>query len=196
MLRGRVKLILIVLLVAVGLGVGAGLLLPRYLESASRPLQIANTATLLRQVQSLSQLVTVKYVLEKVVILEDVKWYGESRVLLVAHGIVKAGVDLSQLNEKHIELSGTKVRIHVPMATVTDAYLDDQKTRVIERSTGMLRSFDKDLEQVARRQAVDDIRRAARASGIYEDADDRAAKQLQALFRMAGFTEIEVVKQK
>ena len=50
-----------------------------------------NTATVLVQVQTLSQLVTVKYVMEKVVALEDVQWYGESRVLLIAHGIVKAG---------------------------------------------------------------------------------------------------------
>ena len=40
---------------------------------------------------------TVKYVLEKVVVLEDAKWYGENRVILVAHGIVKAGVDLQKL---------------------------------------------------------------------------------------------------
>jgi len=61
-------------------------------------LHMENTATVVEQVQTLSDLVTVKYVLEKVVILEDVKWYGENRVLLLAHGIVKAGIDLKRIN--------------------------------------------------------------------------------------------------
>jgi len=38
-------------------------------------------------------------VLEKVVILEDAKWYGENRVLLLAHGIVKAGMDLKRVTQ-------------------------------------------------------------------------------------------------
>ena len=54
-----------------------------------------NTATVLRQVQTLSQLVMVKHAMEKVVVMEDVKGFGESRVLLVANGVVKAGVDFS-----------------------------------------------------------------------------------------------------
>ena len=56
--------------------------------------RIAATPEVLVQVKGLSQLVTVKYVIEKVVILEDVsRWYelslGESRLLMLAHGIVK-----------------------------------------------------------------------------------------------------------
>jgi hypothetical protein len=38
----------------------------------------------------------------------------------------------------------------------------------------LLRSFDKDLEQNARKQAVEDINRAARNGGILKDADERA----------------------
>src|SRR5688572_13615057 len=72
---------------------------------------IAKTPSVIKQVQSLNQLVTVKYVMEKVIILEDVKWFGENRLLMVAHGIVKAGVDLSDLKEEDITVSGNKVTI-------------------------------------------------------------------------------------
>src|SRR5580658_10305965 len=53
---------------------------------------------LLVKVQTLSQFVTVKYSLEKVVEYDDATWYpyGDSRVVLVAHGVVKAGIDLSR----------------------------------------------------------------------------------------------------
>ena len=134
-----------------------------------------------------------QYVMEKVVILEDVKWIaglGESRVLLLAHGIVKAGVDLGQLGPNDITVSGNKITVKLPPTKITEAYLDETQTRVIERTTGLLRTFDKDLEQNARVQAVGDIRRGARTSGILKDADQRAQAQLTALFKQLGFEEV------
>ena len=171
-------------------GILLGTYLGRLLPSAGG-MKSYNTATLLKQVQSLSELVTVKYVIEKVVVLEDVKWYGENRVLLLAHGIVKAGVDLSRLKPDDISVSEKKITIKLPPAQILDAYLDDKKTQIIERSTGLLRGFDKDLEQTARQNATDDIGRAARVGGIGKDADQRARDQLKRLFLQMGFTEVE-----
>ena len=55
----------------------------------------------------------------------------------------------------------------------------------------MLRQFAKYLEQNARSQAVDDIRRSARYSGILRDAEERARAQLTNLFTQLGFAEVE-----
>jgi hypothetical protein len=74
-----------------------------------------------------------------------------------------------------------------------DAYLDESKTQIIERSTGLLRLFDKDLETVARQHAVMDIRRAAREEGILTDAEDRAQAQIRALLLRLGFEEVEIL---
>jgi len=143
-----------------------------------------------QQVQTLSDLVTVKYVMEKVVILEDAKWYGESRVLLLAHGIVKAGIDLKRITADDVTISGKSISIKLPPPQVTDAYLDDKQTQVIDHETGMLRVFDKDLEQTARENAVDDIQRAARNAGILKDADERARLELELFLREAGFEQV------
>jgi hypothetical protein len=155
--------------------------------------RMLNTATVLQQVQTLSELVTVKYVMEKVVIFEDVKWYpgGDNRVLLVAHGNVLAGVDLSQLKAEDISASGTTLKIKLPPPRISAAFLDENKTHVIERTTGLLRLFDKDLEQAARQIAVGDIHRAAREAGILKDAESRARDQLKLLFLQAGFERVE-----
>ncbi|MDX1953362.1 MAG: DUF4230 domain-containing protein [Verrucomicrobiota bacterium] len=153
--------------------------------------RVINSSAIVRQVQGLSELVTVKYVIEKVIILEDPKWYGESRVLLLAHGICKAGVNLKEFKEEHIEIQGKKVIVRLPMEQITDVYLDEQKTQVIERSTAITRQFDKDLEQNARRQAVEDIRRAARNNGILTDSRERAEMQIRQLFLLAGFEKVE-----
>jgi hypothetical protein len=158
-----------------------------------------NTPVLLKQVQTLSQLVTVEYVLEKAVVWNDppnnlLSLLGETsynRILLLAHGIVKAGVDLSRLKPDDLRVEGNKVVIVLPPAQITDAYLDDTQTKVIERTTGFLRSFDKDLEQNVRQDAVDDIRRAARTGGILNDAETRARTELADLFLELGFQQVE-----
>ncbi len=151
-------------------------------------LHFMDTATVVKQVQTLSELVTVKYVMEKVVVLQDAKWYGDNRVLLLAHGIVKAGIDLKDIAPGDIAISGKKINLHLPPPKITDAYLDDKLTQVIviDHSTGLLRTYDKDLEQIARQNAVDDIQRAARISGILRDADERAKLQLALFLHQAG----------
>lgn len=153
-----------------------------------------NTASVLQQVQTVSELVTVKYVIEKVVILEDVKWvagWGENRVLLLAHGNVKAGIDLAKLQPGDIEISGKTISLRLPSAQIIEAYLDERQTRVIERTTGLLRTFDKDLEQNARIEALEDIKRAARNNNILKEADTRARAQLRNLFLQLGFESVE-----
>lgn len=154
--------------------------------------RLLNTATVLRQVQTMNDWVTVKYVLEKVVIVEDAKWYGENRVLLVAHGVVKAGVDLRQLKAESVRFTDKTITLELPPAHVTDVYLDERRTEIIERSNGLLRKFDKDLEQNARRLAVADIRSAAIGSGIINEAGLRAKEQLIAFFRQLGFENVEI----
>ena len=174
-------------------GLGLGYLVPRWLGLVNRQVMY-NTATVVQQVQTVSELVTVKYVLERVVILEDVKWIaglGESRVLLLAHGVVKGGIDLSKIREGDVRISGKMIEIKLPHAQIMEAFLDEKQTRVIERTTGLLRSFDKDLEQTARQNAVDDIRRAARTGGILKEADVRARAQLTLLFKQMGFESVQ-----
>jgi hypothetical protein len=90
-----------------------------------------------------------------------------------------------------LEVSGKVVRIKLPPPRITDCYLDDKLTQVIERKTGLLRSFDKDLEQNARKQAVAEISLAARNEGILKDANDRVKTDLAALFKQMGYEEVK-----
>jgi len=171
-------------------GIYLGFTVSRWFQTGTG-LRFENTATVVQQVQTLSDLVTVKYVMEKVVILDDMKWYGESRVLLLAHGIVKAGIDLKRITADDVTISGKNISIKLPPPQVTDAYLDDKQSQVIDHTTGMLRLFDKDLEQTARANAVDDIQRAARNAGILDDADQRARLELKLFLLQAGFEQVE-----
>src|SRR5438309_11141078 len=70
MLKTRLVNVALFLAILLGLALMLWIVLPRLAVSGSPP-KIYNTATLLKQVQTLSQLVTVNYVLEKVILLED-----------------------------------------------------------------------------------------------------------------------------
>lgn len=180
-----------VLLAVLGLFFGAGVLVARSMRSSGRS-GIADTAAVVTQVQALSQLVTVQYVFEKVVLLDDVKWYGQNRLLMIAHGVVKAGVDLRKVTKADVTIDGDRLRLRLPRSQLVDTYLDESRTEVLERSTGILRQFDQQMEQDARRQAIESIRKAARAAGILRDADERTRLQLNALGLAAGFRAVDV----
>lgn len=190
MAKARLAALVILIVLIFGGGLFLGFKLPSWIGWGGG-VRVHTNAALLQQVQTLSQLVTVKYVIEKAVVIEDVKWYGENRVLLLAQGVVKAGVDLSQLKPEDVSVSGKRVRLRLPPPRITDVYLDETQTRVVERETGLLRAFDKNLEQTARQTALDDIGRAARRSGILKDAEERTRKQLTELFRQLGCEQVE-----
>jgi hypothetical protein len=180
-------------------GAWFGIKLTRLLSPGSGVHEL-NTAVIVQQVQTLSDLVTVKYVLEKVEIVQSPPAsmlgqfvQGQNRVLLLAHGIVKAGIDLKRLRPEDVAITGKKITLHLPPPQVTDAYLDEQQTQVIDWEKGFLRDFDKDLETTARQNAVDDISRAARKAGILKDADDRARTELAVFLNRVGFEQVEFV---
>jgi hypothetical protein len=192
MLRTRLVNALLIVAIVVGLAGFFGVVLP--VISRLRPGgRMASTPVILKQVQDLSQLITVKYVMEKVILYDDPRWFGDNKVLMIAHGVVLAGIDLKELKPADIQVSNKKISIKLPpaRAPIMYTYLDDKRTEVVERTTGLLRAFDKDMEQTARQQAVMDINLAARDSGILKDADERAKTQLTNLFKMMGFEEVE-----
>lgn len=175
---------LVVFIAGIWLGV-------RFIAKPGSSVHEEPTDSVVEQIQTLSDLVTVKYVVEKVVILDDAKWYGESRVLLLAHGVVKAGMDLKKLKPGDVVVSGKTISIQLPPPELTDAYLDDRRSQVIDHSTGLLRTFDKDLEQTAREDAVVEIRSAAVQNGILTDATDRAKLELALFLHEAGYQEVK-----
>lgn len=197
----RIKQLFWVLAAGFGFIAGAwlGIQLTHRLRPATGP-QKENTVAVVQQIQSLSDLVTVKYVIEKVEIVNSPPGttlgmfvQGENRIMLLAHGIVKAGIDLGSLKPEDVAIIGKKIILHLPPPQITDAYLDENQTKVIDWQRGFLRDYDKSLETTARQDAVQDIRRAARAAGILKDADKRARRELAVFLNQAGFDPVKFV---
>lgn len=155
--------------------------------------------TVIREVRTLSRLETAQYTIEKVITAETgqgalAALFGD-RLIFVAHGQVIAGVDLSKLHGSDVVVSpGGQVTIFVPAAEIFVASLDDNKSYVYDRQTGLLTKGDPNLETQARQVAQQQIQQAALEDGILKLAQDNAASYLDRLLRSLGFTDVVFVQ--
>jgi hypothetical protein len=150
------------------------------------------------QIQQLNKLETSVFTIEKII---DAQTSGNvfqrllfgDKILLIAHGKVVAGVDLSKLTEDQVHISGQSVSLTLPASEIFNSDLDENKTEVYDRTLGILTKGNKDLESQARQAAEEEIRRAACESGILTEAAASAEQQLTTLLQALNFTEIEVI---
>jgi len=155
--------------------------------------------TVVLQVRSLARLETTQYSVEKVITAETgqgalAALFGD-RLLFVAHGEVIAGVDLSRLQESDLIVSPDgRVTVILPAAEVFVATLDNDKSYVYDRQTGVLTHGDVNLETQARQVAEDEIERAALEDGILNLAHTNAANFVERLLLSLGFTDVIVVQ--
>ncbi len=158
------------------------------------PTIYASSATVVERVQKLSRLETASYHIEKVITAESGQGplgflFGD-KLLLVAYGEVIAGVDLSHISPKDVQVTedGT-VYILMPPPEIFVATLDNSRTYVYDRRTGVV-GMNPQLETAARQEAEKMILQAALEDGILEKAEENAREVLRALMWSMKFEHI------
>lgn len=144
------------------------------------------------QVRGLKELVTVRYVVQKVVGMTEARQpLGQESLLLMVEGRAQAGVDLGAVTQYDVQVSGKKIKIRLPHAEMFDVYLDEKNTKVWDRRITWWTPWvspDPDLEHRARLAALDDIRKAALDMGILRDAEKNARAAIRDLVGAMGAT--------
>ncbi len=158
------------------------------------PTIIPDPVSIIHDVRALARLETVQYSVEKVVTAETnqgtLEFLFGDRLLLVAHGVVIAGVDLQKLEPQDLWLEGSVLHVRLPEAEVFIATLDNDKSYVYDRDTGLLTKGNINLETQARQVAEAEILRTALEDGILETARINAEAYLSLLFRSLGYDEV------
>jgi hypothetical protein len=164
------------------------------------PTIIPDPVTIVHEVQELARLETMQYTVEKVIIAETGQGpfgflFGD-RLLLVAHGLVIAGVDLEKLAPEDLWIDEVgQVYLRLPEAEVFISSLDNEKSFVYDRDTGLLTRGDINLEATARMAAEEEILQAALEDGILEQAQINAENYLYRMMRSLGFPDVIFVDQ-
>lgn len=160
----------------------------------STPTVVVDPVTIIHDIQSLARLETIHYSMEKVITAETNQdafsfLFGD-KLLFVAHGEVIAGVDLAKLELDDLEYLDGILYVRLPEAEVFVATLDNDKSYVYNRETGLFADDQVSLETTARQIAEDEILEAALEDGILEQAQINAENYLARLFRTLGFPDV------
>src|ERR1700723_163494 len=153
--------------------------------------------TVVRQIQQLQRLETVTYTMDKIISGERdnpylPKFLAGDRLLLVVHGQVIGGVDLAKVQPSAGVVHGEPFTFHLPQAEVFSPLLDNPKTRVYSRETGLFTSPDPNLESDVRQEAERQLQLAALQDGILKSADQNARSTLTSMLKGFGFSQVEI----
>ena len=161
------------------------------------PLRTLDAPAMVREIQGLSELVSVKYTVQKVVGLEEKKSpVGSEKLLLIVQAEVLAGVDLSSLPAGSIRILPDKqVKVALPQARIFHIVIDDKETKVWDRQITWWTPWvspNPDLERQARLAATKSVEQAAVEMGILEQARRNAETVIRNLLQTAGAKSVVV----
>jgi len=162
------------------------------------PTIIVDPVTYINEIRSLARLETIQYSVEKVITAETGQGafgsiFGD-KLLFVAHGTVIAGIDMQKLGPEGMRYENSVLYVTLPPAEVFIATLDNEKSYVYDRETGVLARANQDLETLARQSAEDEIRKAALEDGILTLAQQNAEAYLIKFFAALGYPNTIFVK--
>jgi hypothetical protein len=188
---------LLVLGLAVWFSTGVGLLRLLGLSGGGAALISVNQPAVVRQIQQLQRLETVNYTMDKIISGERdnpylPKFLAGDRLLLVVHGEVIGGMDLAKIQPRDVSVSGRSVSLGLPAAEIFSTRIDNAKTRVYSRDTGLFTSPDPNLESEVREAAERQLQQAALEDGVLKSAEQNAQSALTSMMKGLGFEQVAI----
>jgi Protein of unknown function (DUF4230) len=180
---------------AVWLSTGVGLLhLMGFMRTGGLRINV-DQPTVVRQIQQLQKLETVSYTMDKIIGgARDnpylPKFLAGDRILLVVHGEVVAGVNLANIKGTDVSVQGHNISLRLPTAEVFSTRIDNAKSRVYSRDTGLFSSPDPNLESEVREEAERQLQQSAVVDGILKSADQNARNTVRGMLTGLGFTQV------
>ncbi len=196
MKKGVSAWVLIAVGFAAGAAVATGAVLLHWWPSEGTRFDVSQPAVV-HQVRQLQRLETVVFAMDKIISggYESrflPRFVAGDSLLLIVYGDVTAGIDLSRVDTAAVSVSGRAVSLRLPPPEVFSTRLDNERTRVYSRQTGLFTSVDPGLESEVRREAERQIRQAALEGGILRTATLNASTTLKSFLQGLGFERVDV----
>jgi hypothetical protein len=157
---------------------------------------LPNAVETIVALQNLQELATTEYTVTKVVKANDNKdWYtiGDRKILLTCQAVIKAGIDIGQLQPENISVRGTSIEIHLPVPKILTVNLPPENIKVAYSDVGILRSAFTSAEKDAlMAQAEKQMWAAGNELGIINQAKLNTQTVMNHFLRQLGFQNIEL----
>jgi hypothetical protein len=155
---------------------------------------LPDPVTIIRDIRSLARLETIQYTVEKVITAETNQGiFGQlfgDKLIFIARGQVIAGIDLARLSPDDLQVENGVLTVKLPEPQIFITALDNEKSYVYHRDTGLLSKGNINLESNARRAAENEIKLAASEDGILDLARQNAENYLYRLFIQLGYSDV------
>ncbi|QZZ20857.1 DUF4230 domain-containing protein [Leptothermofonsia sichuanensis E412] len=157
-------------------------------------------SVVIQQMRDASELTTAAFTMQAVVPTSQDNTFGgfvfgTTRLLYIAYGEVKAGVDLSQVTPENVRVSGEAIQIQLPPPRILDSKIDVNRSSVYDYSRGMLGlgpDVAPELQKLAQQEALTKVIDAACQDGLLTKASDRAQLVVTQLLNTAGYRQVAV----
>lgn len=170
---------------------------------ATPPAQVDIRSMVVQQVRGASELTTAIYSMESVVPTSRERTLGnyvigKTTLLYIAHGEVRAGVDLATLQPSDVQVVGEAITLRLPPPKILDSKIDVNRSKVYDYDRGFMGlgpDVAPELQELAQRETLAKIVETACTSGLLQSANDRAKLTVSQLLTTAGYRQLTVEPQ-
>ena len=162
--------------------------------------QIEIPTLMVEKIQGVQELTTTVYTMETIIPASAERKLGEfpiatTKLLYIARGEVRAGIDLSQLTESDIKVNNNNIQINLPAPKILDSKIDVNRSSVYDYDRGFLNlgpDVAPQLQTLAQRKTLTKIIDTACEQGILEIANQRAETAISQLLIGTDNKQIEI----
>jgi Protein of unknown function (DUF4230) len=165
--------------------------------------KVETRSVVVQQIRDASELTTAVFTMEAVVPTQQDAAIGgfvvgTTRLLYIAYGEVRAGVDLSTLTPESVQVTGETLRLRLPQPRILDTKIDVTRSKVYDYNRGVLGlgpDVAPTLQDLAQKEALKKVKEAACSNGVLQQANDRAKLVVTQLVKVPGIQEVIIETQ-
>ena len=150
-----------------------------------------------RSIKEMGELATVEYTVTKIIKASDNKtWFkiGDRKILMTCEAVIKAGIDLSSVNENNFTINGKDVSVTLPPPKVISLSIPPEKIVTQYEEVGQLRSpFTNKERDALAAQAEVQIRNSVDSLGILLQAKANTGMLITNLLKQLGYENITII---
>lgn len=200
------KLILLAFIVCAVLYAGEKLGFWKLMQDSSE-LKIDKTANIVEEIKKISEFTSVSFYEEfalheqkasKLVdnkagqaiaklMNKDAKDLSSDDIVIIAKGKVRAGIDLSQINDSTLHISHDTLRMKLPTASIFDVIINPSGFEIYEENG----NWSHEQVTAVEAKASEQLKNDAIANGILDKATQSGKTQLSNLFKAFGYAVVE-----
>lgn len=158
------------------------------------PTIIADPVTYINEIRALARLETIQYSVSQVMTGEDnqgtLGFAFGTKILVVVHGTVIAGIDMEKLQPTDMRLENGVLSVNLPPAEILAVTLDTEKVEVYTLQEGVLADVDPTLVLQTVQGGQEKILSVALEDGILVQAERNAEAYLIKFFSALGFNTV------